>query len=161
MLGASSRNRRVGLLLVLLVGGMVGVSFAAVPLYRIFCQVTGYGGTTQVAEALPAAISERRIVVRFNADVDDRLPWRFHPAQAPVTLRLGEPGLAYYEATNLADRGTVGTSTFNVTPLKAGQYFNKVECFLLHRAGSGGGRDRAPAGLLLRRSGDRGGSQPG
>ncbi len=126
---ASVRNTRVGALLTLLVVAMVGASFAAVPLYRLFCQVTGYGGTTQVAETLPEAILDRDIVVRFNADVDGRLSWKFQPVQAPVTLKVGEPGLAFYEATNLSDEFQVGTASFNVTPLKAGQYFNKVECF--------------------------------
>jgi cytochrome c oxidase assembly protein subunit 11 len=108
---------------------MVGLAFAAVPLYRLFCQVTGFGGTTQVAETAPAVAGERVIKVRFNADVQRDLPWRFQPEQREVSLRVGEPGLAFYRAENLSERAVTGAATFNVTPLKAGQYFTKVQCF--------------------------------
>ncbi len=123
------RNARTGVMLTGIVLGMVGLSFASVPLYRLFCQVTGYGGTTQVAEAAPGAMSDRVIKVRFNADTAPGLPWRFKPVQREIALRVGEAGLAYFRARNLTDRAVTGTSTFNVTPLKAGQYFNKVQCF--------------------------------
>lgn len=123
------RNAALALMLGGLVVGMVGLAFAAVPLYRLFCQVTGFGGTTQVAESAPAEVGERVIKVRFNADVHGDLPWRFWPETREVTLRVGEPGLVFYGAENLSDRPVVGTATFNVTPLKAGQYFNKVQCF--------------------------------
>ncbi len=126
---AKRRNARTGAMLAGIVLGMVGLSFASVPLYRLFCQVTGFGGTTQVAEAAPGAVAERVIKVRFNADTAPGLPWRFKPVQREIALRIGEPGLAYYRARNLADRAVRGTSTFNVTPLKAGQYFTKVQCF--------------------------------
>ena len=125
----TTRNARTGLLLTGLVAGMIGLSFASVPLYRLFCQVTGFGGTTQVAEAAPDAVAERVMTVRFNADVDPRLPWSFAPQQREVVVRVGAPGLAYYQARNLADHPITGTATFNVTPLKAGVYFNKVQCF--------------------------------
>ncbi len=108
---------------------MTGLAFASVPLYRLFCQVTGYGGTTQVAETAPGQVFERRITVRFNADVNPKLPWHFQPLERAVTLRVGEPGLAFYRAVNLTDRPVSGTATYNVTPLKAGQYFNKTQCF--------------------------------
>lgn len=124
-----ARNAKTGMALTLLVGAMVGLAFASVPLYRMFCQVTGYGGTTQVAAAAPEAVSERRITVRFNADVNPQLPWQFQPIDRVVTLRVGEPGFAFYRAVNLADRPVTGTATFNVTPLKAGQYFDKTQCF--------------------------------
>ncbi len=124
-----SRNAALGLMLGGLVFGMIGVSFAAVPLYRLFCQVTGLGGTTQVSEAAPTQAGERVIKVRFNADVHRDLPWRFWPEQREVTLRVGEPGLVFYGAENLSGRAITGTATFNVTPLKAGQYFSKVQCF--------------------------------
>lgn len=124
-----TRNAAVGLVLGGLVFGMVGLAFAAVPLYRLFCQVTGFGGTTQVAERPPAEAGQRLIKVRFNADVNRDLPWRFWPEQREVTLRVGEPGLVFYGAKNLAAGAVTGTATFNVTPLKAGQYFNKVQCF--------------------------------
>jgi cytochrome c oxidase assembly protein subunit 11 len=128
-----TRGRRGKAASVLLATGlialMLGLTAAAVPLYRLFCQVTGYGGTTQVAEALPAAISEQIIKVRFNADVDPDLPWRFEPAQREVEVRLGEQHLAYYRASNRSDRPITGQATFNVTPDKAGAYFDKIACF--------------------------------
>ena len=77
---------------------MVGMAFASVPLYRLFCQVTGFGGTPQLAEAAPETVFERRITVRFNADVDPMLPWSFRPLDGAITVRVGEPGLAFYHA---------------------------------------------------------------
>ncbi len=126
---AKRRNARTGLVLTGIVAGMIGLSFASVPLYRLFCQVTGYGGTTQVAEAAPGAVAERVIKVRFNADIGPGLPWYFKPVQREIALKIGESGLATFRARNLSDTAVTGTSTFNVTPLKAGQYFNKVQCF--------------------------------
>ena len=123
------KNARMALLLAGMVAAMVGVTFASVPLYRLFCQVTGYGGTPQVAASAPAEVGERVIKVRFNADVNPKLPWAFQPAQREITLRVGESGLAFYRARSLAARPSVGVSTFNVTPQKAGPYFNKVQCF--------------------------------
>lgn len=125
----SARNLGTGLVLSGLVVAMVGLGFASVPLYRLFCQVTGFGGTTQVAEALPETVSERVITVRFNADVDPELPWRFQPVERAVRVRVGAPGLAVYRAANLSAQAVTGTATFNVTPLKAGPYFTKVQCF--------------------------------
>ena len=127
--GKQRGNARVALMLGGLVCGMVGLSFAAVPLYQIFCQVTGLGGTTQVADALPEQAIDRRITVRFNADIDSGLPWRFQPKEREITLKVGEQGLTFYEAASLAEVPTTGHATFNVTPLKAGQYFNKIHCF--------------------------------
>ncbi len=128
--GTTSKNTRTAFVLSAVAVVMVGLSFASVPLYRIFCQVTGYGGTTQVAETLPgAAASDRIMEVRFNADVDPSLPWTFQPVQRSVFVRVGEPGLAIYRARNLSDRPVVGSATFNVTPLKTGEYFTKVQCF--------------------------------
>jgi cytochrome c oxidase assembly protein subunit 11 len=126
---ARRRNARTGVVLAGIVAGMVGLSFASVPLYRLFCQVTGYGGTTQIAAAAPGAVSERVIKVRFNADTAPDLPWSFKPVQREIALKVGESGLAYYRARNLAAEAVTGTSTFNVTPLKAGRYFSKVQCF--------------------------------
>ncbi|MEX0922059.1 MAG: cytochrome c oxidase assembly protein [Rhodovibrionaceae bacterium] len=122
-------NRRMGLALAGVVAGMVGLSFAAVPLYSLFCQVTGYGGTTQVADQVPDAPLERSIKVRFNADINPALPWRFQPEQREVEVKIGEPTLVFYSAHNLSARETHGTAVFNVTPLKAGAYFQKVACF--------------------------------
>ena len=112
-----------------LVFGMVGLAYASVPLYALFCQVTGFGGTTQRADAAPERQVDRVIKVRFNADVNNALPWRFKPEQRELTVKLGEMGLAAYQAANRADRATVGTALYNVTPDKAGKYFNKIECF--------------------------------
>jgi cytochrome c oxidase assembly protein subunit 11 len=123
------RNRLVMVSLFGLVAGMVGLAYASVPLYDLFCKVTGFGGTTQRAEVAPTTILDRKITVRFNADVDNKLPWAFRPEQKEITLKLGETGLAAYRAENRTANATVGTASFNVTPDKAGQYFNKIECF--------------------------------
>lgn len=122
-------NGRVALSLAGVVVAMGGLAYASVPLYELFCRVTGFGGTTQVAESLPETISERRIAIRFNADVNPDLPWAFQPVEREVSLQVGESGLAFYRASNRAALPRAGTATFNVTPLKAGQYFNKVQCF--------------------------------
>ena len=125
-------NRRNGLTALIAAGVVVGMgamAYAAVPLYQMFCQVTGFGGTTQVAEKAPSEIGERVITVRFNADTGRGLGWDFRPQQRSITLRVGEQALAFYEASNPDDRRIVGSATFNVTPDKAGAYFNKIECF--------------------------------
>lgn len=127
--GRRERNARIALILGGVVCAMIALAFAAVPLYRLFCQVTGYGGTTQVAESLPETSAERVITVRFDATVHPGLPWSFQPEERQIALHVGESGLVFYKAKNLADHLTAGTATFNVTPLKAGQYFNKVACF--------------------------------
>ena len=128
---AASKRRKASTALILgaVALGMVGLSFASVPLYRLFCQVTGYGGTTRTAAAAPGAAGERIFTVRFNADLARGMPWRFRPAQAAVRLRAGEVGLAIYSAVNPTARATTGTATYNVTPQKAGPYFNKIACF--------------------------------
>ncbi|MEM9439528.1 MAG: cytochrome c oxidase assembly protein [Pseudomonadota bacterium] len=108
---------------------MVGLTAASVPLYRLFCQVTGYGGTTQVAsEAVPGAVGQT-IKVRFDASIGDELPWQFQPVQREIEIPIGEETLAFYRAANTSDHAVVGSSTFNVTPHKAGPYFSKIECF--------------------------------
>jgi cytochrome c oxidase assembly protein subunit 11 len=131
MAGSSNRNLRTSLALAAVVLGMVALAFASVPLYRIFCEVTGFGGTPQRVEAsaAPAAVSEREVTVRFNADVSSGLPWSFQPVQRAIKVKVGEQALAFYRATNHADRPVTGTATFNVTPDKAGAYFDKIECF--------------------------------
>jgi cytochrome c oxidase assembly protein subunit 11 len=124
------RNGRLVVVLVSVVAGMIGLAYASAPLYRAFCQVTGFAGTPRTNDvALPATVGDGAITVRFDANVNSALPWRFRPAQKEITLRLGEPGLAHYTAANLSDVPLVGTATFNVTPHKAAQYFAKVECF--------------------------------
>jgi len=117
------------LALALVIVGMVGLTAAAVPLYRLFCQVTGYGGTTQRADAPAGEPLEQTITVRFNADVAQGLPWRFTPVERAIEVRIGESRLAYYRARNDGDRPIVGSATFNVTPHKAGSYFSKIDCF--------------------------------
>jgi cytochrome c oxidase assembly protein subunit 11 len=115
--------------LVSVVVGMLGLTAAAVPLYRLFCQVTGYGGTTQRAAAAPDQGLDRTITVRFNADVDPDLPWSFQPEQRQIEVRIGEQSLAYYRARNRSDHPVVGQAVYNVTPFKAGPYFDKIACF--------------------------------
>lgn len=124
-----SRNKRMAFSLLLVAGGMVGMAYAAVPLYDLFCRVTGYGGTTNVAEAAGDQVLERSIKVRFVANTHRDLAWEFEPAQTSLTLRVGEQGLAFYRASNYSGRRITGTATFNVSPHKAGYYFTKVECF--------------------------------
>lgn len=124
-----NRNRAVVLTSLAALLGMVGLVAASVPLYRLFCKVTGYGGTTRVAQAAPGAVPGPEITVRFDASVAKDMPWRFEPQQREIRVRLGEQVLATYTATNLSNRPVVGTATFNVTPDKVGPYFNKIECF--------------------------------
>ncbi|MGI9463969.1 MAG: cytochrome c oxidase assembly protein [Aestuariivirgaceae bacterium] len=111
------------------VAGMTGLSYAAVPLYQIFCQVTGFGGTTQRADGPADRILDRTMKVQFDANSSTALPWEFAPAQRQVTLKIGEKGLAFYRAQNTSDREVNGTATFNVSPPSAGIDFSKVECF--------------------------------
>lgn len=125
----AARNRRIALLGGLVVLAMIGLTAASVPLYRLFCQVTGYGGTTQRAEAAPGAVAGPLLTVLFNADVAPDLPWRFRPAQRRLEVHAGEQQLAFYTAENRADGPVVGTATFNVTPHKVGVYFHKLACF--------------------------------
>jgi len=123
------RNRFVALSALSVVVAMVGLSYAAVPLYRLFCQATGFGGTTQRAERAPAGQSDRTITVRFDSNISSNLPWTFTPVQREQSVRLGEQALAFYRATNLSTRETTGTAIFNVTPPQAGAYFDKIQCF--------------------------------
>ncbi|WP_417804569.1 cytochrome c oxidase assembly protein [Thalassospira lucentensis] len=124
-----ARNKRFLLGCVVVVAGMVGLTYASVPLYALFCQVTGFGGTTQVAHDAPEAASEKTIKVRFNADVNSELPWQFKPEQREITVQLGQDNLAHYMAENLSNHPITGQAVYNVTPLKAGQYFSKIACF--------------------------------
>lgn len=114
---------------VAVVAGMVGLSYAAVPLYQLFCQVTGFGGTTQRAEAPDGTLGKRNFIVRFDSNVNPSLNWQFKPTQRAVEVKSGQHALAFYEARNTSDVATMGTATFNVTPQEAGAYFSKVECF--------------------------------
>jgi cytochrome c oxidase assembly protein subunit 11 len=111
------------------VAGMVGMSYAAVPLYRIFCQVTGYDGTTRRADAAPATIADRVVTVRFDSNIGNNLGWDFHPVQREVKIRLGEVGQATFRAENKTAQTLTGRAVFNVTPDAVGAYFNKIACF--------------------------------
>lgn len=121
-------NARVVLLSLVALAAMVGLVVGSVPLYRLFCKVTGYGGATQVAAAAPGATGHV-VTVRFDASVAKGLPWRFTPEKRQMQVRLGEQVLAFYTATNTGSEPVVGTATFNVTPDKAGRYFDKIACF--------------------------------
>ena len=122
-------NRLVAGVCLAFFGGMIGMAYAAVPLYTLFCQVTGYGGTTQRVEQYSDRILDRKITVRFDANVSGGLPWDFKPVARDMTIKIGETAQAHYTVTNLFDTPAAGRATFNVTPLMAGAYFNKVECF--------------------------------
>jgi cytochrome c oxidase assembly protein subunit 11 len=108
---------------------MTGLAFAAVPLYDAFCKITGYGGTTQEARAAPTEILDRRIEVRFDANISPDLPVEFEPKQRQQSLRIGETGLAFYRVRNTSSEPVVARATYNVAPHVAGQYFAKLECF--------------------------------
>jgi len=128
----SSRQRRnLNLLMVLagIVAGMTGLAYASVPLYRLFCEATGFDGTPQRAAAAPSEISDRVVRVTFTADVAGGLGWRFQPMQRNLELRVGENKLAYYVAENLESKPVTGRATFNVSPEMFGAYFTKIECF--------------------------------
>lgn len=122
------RNQRVGAIMGLVSLGMLGMAYAAVPLYQMFCQVTGYGGTTQRVTKASDTILDRVVTVRFDANVNG-LAWNFQPVERTVDVRIGENKLVFYRATNVSDRPLVGSSTFNVSPDIAGSFFNKMECF--------------------------------
>ena len=125
----SAKNRKVALLFATLVVAMVGLAYASVPLYRMFCQATGFGGTTQRAEAAPEATIDRHMKIIFDANTAPSLPWTFEPVQRSLIVKVGEENFAYYRATNRADHSITGTAVFNVTPDTAGAYFNKIQCF--------------------------------
>lgn len=123
------KNRKTLFTMLGLSIAMVGLAYASVPLYDLFCRITGYGGTTQVADRTPDQIIERTIKVRFAANVNRDMPWEFHPVQKEQSVRVGQQALAFYEAENLTEAPITGTATFNVSPFKAGQYFTKIDCF--------------------------------
>lgn len=126
---AAKRHLAIAVVCTLVVASMVGLSFAAVPLYRLYCQVTGYAGTTQRAEKASDKVLDRTVTVRFDSNVASDLPWIFEPEQRKLDVKIGENALAFYKATNRSDRAITGTAVFNVTPESAGVYFNKVQCF--------------------------------
>ena len=128
MTSLARRNRSVAFKAVMFVLFMTGLAFASVPLYRIFCQVTGYGGTPLRAETAPGAVAGQ-IGIRFDANINAALPWRFEPEQRIIRIHPGAKTTIYYRAENLVARPTTGRAIFNVSPANAGQYFSKIECF--------------------------------
>jgi len=122
-------NATTASFLTVVILGMLGLTAASVPLYRLFCQVTGYGGTTQVADIGSSDVSDQMINVRFDASIGDDLPWNFQPVEREIEVRIGEENLAFYRATNVSDQPIVGAAAFNVTPHKVGPYFSKIACF--------------------------------
>lgn len=126
------QNRKSNLLAVKLAGvgvTMCALSFAAVPFYDWFCRVTGYGGTTSTAVAAPDQVLDRTIKIRFDASLEAGMPWQFKPMQTEMDIRIGETGLAFYEAYNPTDRTIAGTASYNVAPDVAGGFFTKIHCF--------------------------------
>jgi len=122
---------RTAALAALLALAMVGLAFASVPLYRLFCQVTGFDGTTMRAasDEAPGAVAGKSVSVRFDANTAPSLPWKFQPERSRETVAIGERDMAFYTAKNLSAREVKGTATFNVTPVRAGKYFAKIQCF--------------------------------
>jgi len=125
-----NNNLRITLSLVLLVSFMLFLSFAAVPLYKLFCQVTGYGGTPKIVNVEDEIeISERKIKIEFNSDINKKLNWSFKPEQRSIESKIGESILAFYKAKNNGKKSITGIATYNVLPFEAAKYFNKVDCF--------------------------------
>ena len=129
-----ARNRRVGLIALGVALAMLGLGYASVPLYRVFCQVTGFGGTTQRADEAQAAAAAQRaagdtVSIRFDANLDRGMPWEFRPEQVTETVTIGQRSMAYFIARNNSAVPVTGTATFNVAPEQAGAYFNKIQCF--------------------------------
>lgn len=126
------RNRRAAIIALSFALAMLGLGYAAVPLYRIFCEATGFGGTTmKVSEATASAIAvtDKQITVRFDSNVSSALPWRFKPENPTEKITIGARDMAAFVAENLSSKPVTGTATFNVTPVQAGRYFAKVQCF--------------------------------
>ena len=135
-MAGAGRNRRVGLIALAGALFMLGMGFASVPLYRLFCQVTGFGGTTQRATAAEANGVQAQAVpisVRFDGNVSAGLPWKFGPEQVTQEMKIGERKIAYFKAQNLSDEPITGVASFNVEPELAGLYFKKVQCFCFNQ----------------------------
>lgn len=124
-----TKNNNIAFRLLALVTTMLALSFAAVPFYDWFCRVTGFGGVTQSAETGSDTILDRTVEVRFDGSLDRNMAWDFKPVERTMTIRIGETGLAFYEAHNPTDRPIAGTASFNVYPFSAGAYFTKIDCF--------------------------------
>ena len=124
-----AQNKKVIFIITFVGMLMLSLSYAAVPLYDIFCRVTGFGGTTQIASSAPGSTGHPNINIRFESNITDSLTWDFYSKTKTVKIPMGEEKTIYYFAKNLSDEPIVGTATFNVTPAKAGQYFMKIDCF--------------------------------
>lgn len=124
-----ANGRKIAFSLILLLAGMSMLTAASVPLYNLFCKVTGYGGTIQYAPAASTRIGSKMLKIRFDANVDSNLPWEFKSEQQEVEIRVGENNLIFYSAMNKAEKPVIGTAVYNVTPHIAGKYFNKIQCF--------------------------------
>ena len=122
------RNRRVALICAAVFFGMVGAAFASVPLYRVFCQVTGFDGTVSRAKVAPTQVSRHEVTIRFDANLRD-LPWTFEALQTAQTAKLGETKIAFFRVTNSSDKPVTARAVFNVVPEQAGPYFKKLQCF--------------------------------
>ena len=125
----ANQHRKVAIRAASIAVVMLGMAYAAVPLYQIFCQVTGFAGTTQRATAAPDQVLDRKITIRFDSNVSNGLVWKFGPTERTVDVKIGENKLAFYRASNPSDQPVTGTASFNVAPEAAGRYFNKIECF--------------------------------
>ena len=124
-----AQNKKVIFIITFIGMLMLSLSYAAVPLYDIFCRVTGFGGTTQIASSAPGSSGHPNINIRFESNITDSLNWDFYSKTKTVKIPMGEEKTIYYFAKNLSDEPIVGTATFNVTPAKVGQYFMKIDCF--------------------------------
>ncbi len=133
MIARLDNKQLTGILAALAAVAMVGVGYASVPLYRLFCQVTGFGGTTQRADEAQAATMKavvgKTISIRFDSNVSPDLPWQFHPEKPTETVTVGARDMAIFLAKNVSDRPIIGMATYNVTPTQAGKYFSKIQCF--------------------------------
>src|SRR6266446_8344296 len=129
MSAGHDKNARLAWTMVALVGGMLGLAYAAVPLYQAFCKATGFAGTPLVAQEGERPVIARTVEVRFDSNTDANLPWRFEPVERTVKVHLGEEKLVFFRATNLSQRPIVGTATYNVTPEWTAGWFNKIQCF--------------------------------
>ncbi len=122
-------SNKLALSIILLIVGMIMLTFASVPLYNLFCKVTGYGGTTRYTAISSSYVGTKLIKIRFDANVDRKLPWIFKSEQNEAVIRVGENNLVFYTAENKSDEDIIGTALYNVTPHKAAIYFNKIQCF--------------------------------
>ncbi len=133
MIAQLDSKQRTGLIAALMAVAMVGVGYASVPLYRLFCQVTGFGGTTQRIDETAAAtmkpVAGKTMSIRFDSNVSPELPWQFRPERPTETVTIGARDMAIFLAKNVSDRPITGMATYNVTPTQAGQYFSKIQCF--------------------------------